>query len=81
VGEQVHHLATELYVLEDEPGAGRQQLLRTHRPPFGWPGDPPGRRGLPGQGRRPQALCQVLTRAAVGQSTCPLHGKESAPEP
>src|SRR5438105_11989488 len=40
------HLAIELYLLENEPGAGWQQLLRTHRPPFGWPGGPPGRNGL-----------------------------------
>ena len=39
----MHHFAAELYLLENEPGAGRQQLLRTHRPPFGWPSESLGR--------------------------------------
>jgi len=60
--EQMHHLTAELYVLENEPGAGRQQLLRTHRPPFGWPGDPPGRGGLPETGDDLQGGCQDLAQ-------------------
>ena len=58
----MHHLTAELYVLENEPGAGRQQLLRTHRPPFGWPGDPPGRGGLPETGDDLQGGCQDLAQ-------------------
>src|SRR5438270_577691 len=44
---EVDDLAAQLYLLDNEPGARRQQHLRIHRPPLGWPGDPPGRRGLP----------------------------------
>ncbi len=43
----VDDLATQLYLLDNEPSARRQQHLRIHRPPLGWPSDPPGRRGLP----------------------------------
>ena len=41
MNEQVHRAATELYLLDNEPGAGWQQLLRTHRPPLGWPSESP----------------------------------------
>src|ERR1700694_1949801 len=43
----MHDLVAELYLLDHEPGARRQQHLRIHRPPLGWPDDPSGRRGLP----------------------------------
>src|SRR5262249_19869253 len=41
--KQVHHFTTQLYVLEYEPGADRQQLLRVHT--WGGPVDAPGRGG------------------------------------
>jgi hypothetical protein len=45
-----------------EAQAGRQQLLRTHRPPFGWPGDSAGRGGLPDVGHDLQGGCQDLAQ-------------------
>ena len=56
--EQMHLVAAKLYVLENEPGASRQQLLRTHRPPFRWPGELPGRVRLPEASRTVQGRCQ-----------------------
>jgi hypothetical protein len=44
---EVDDLAAQLYLLDHEPGTRRQQHLRIHRPPLGWPDDPSGRRGLP----------------------------------
>ena len=41
----MHDLIAKLDVLDNEPGARRQQQLRIHRP--GWPSGPPGRKGLP----------------------------------
>src|SRR5207302_6098993 len=43
----VHDLITQLYLLDNEPCARRQQQLWIHCPPCRWPSDPPGRRGLP----------------------------------
>jgi hypothetical protein len=43
-GEQVRDLATELNLLENEPGARLQQHLGTDCPPSGWPSDPPAER-------------------------------------
>ena len=43
---EVHDLVTQPYLLDNEPGARRQQQLWIHGPPCGWPSDPPGRRGL-----------------------------------
>ena len=69
--------SSQLYVLENEPGAGWQQLLRTHRPPFGWPSESPGRVGLPDASRALQARCQDFSKqtsralaslSTVGQS-------------
>jgi hypothetical protein len=38
MGQEMHFFAAELYLLENEPCAGWQRLLRTHRPLlFGWP--------------------------------------------
>src|SRR5205085_1596510 len=46
---EVHDLVAQLYLLDNEPSARRQQQLRIHRPPYGWPGGLPGRSVLPGQ--------------------------------
>jgi hypothetical protein len=46
---KMHDLAAQLYLLDNEPSARRQQHLWIHRPPFGWPSDAPGRSGLPEQ--------------------------------
>lgn len=45
----VDDFITQLYLLDNEPSAGRQQQLWIHSPPCGWPSDPPGRSVLPGQ--------------------------------
>jgi hypothetical protein len=45
----VHDLVAQPYLLDNEPGAQRQQHLWIHCPPCGWPSDPPGRSVLPGQ--------------------------------
>jgi hypothetical protein len=50
----VLRLDAELYLLDNEPSAWRQQQLWIHRPPFGWPSDPPGRGGLPEASRAVQ---------------------------
>src|SRR6266849_974877 len=44
---EVNDAVAQLYLLDHEPGARRQQHLRIHRPTLGWPGDRPSRRGLP----------------------------------
>ena len=64
MNEQVHHASTELYLLDNEPGAGRQQLLRTHRPPLGWLSESLGRLGLPEASRAVQAPCQDSVQQA-----------------
>ena len=50
----------QLHSLDNEPSARRQYQLRIHRPPFGWPGDPPGRSVLPGQPGATQVARQDL---------------------
>jgi hypothetical protein len=67
----VHDLATELQLLENEPRAQRQQHLRTHRPPFGWPGDPPGRSGLPERIASAKLVPENLDIAARPTGSCP----------
>jgi hypothetical protein len=64
VNEQVHHTATELYLLQNEPVAGRQQLLRTHRPPFGVAQRVARPGWLPEAGRAGQAPCQDSVQQA-----------------
>jgi hypothetical protein len=43
----MHDVIAQLYLLDNEPFARRQQQLWFYGPPYGWPSDPPGRRGLP----------------------------------
>src|SRR5438067_3062558 len=46
---EVHDLAAQPNLLDNEPRAQQRQHLGIHRPPLGWPSDPPGRSGLPEQ--------------------------------
>src|SRR5690242_1931394 len=72
----MHLLTAELYLLENEPGASRQQLLRTHRPPFGWPSELLGRVGLPEAGPAMQGPCQDSVQQANRTPVATrLHGK------
>jgi hypothetical protein len=48
---EADNLVAQAYLLDNEPCTRRQRQLRIHRPPFGWPGDVPGRRGLPERSR------------------------------
>ena|SRR5579871_5020014 len=71
----MYDFATELYLLENEPRAGRQLLLQTHRPPFGWPSESPGRVGSP-EARRPlQPPCQDLAQLARRPYASSEHAK------
>src|SRR5262249_50840289 len=75
VNEQVHHVTAKLYLLDNEPGASRQQLLRTHCPPFGWPSKLPGRVGLPEASPAVQGRCQNSLSGRRAAPASRQHGK------
>jgi len=75
VSRDMHDLIAQLYVLDNEPFARRQQQLWIH--PSGWPGDPPSRRVLPGQFRAMQPAPPDLDMLGFGDRV----DRASAPAP
>ena len=72
---QMHDLTAQCRLLENEPGT-RQQHLRTHRPPSGWPSELPGRRVLPAQSGQVQPAL-TCAPAVDGCSMSQPHGQRT----
>jgi hypothetical protein len=77
----MHDLVAQLHLLDEEPGAGRQQQLWIHGPPCGWPSDPPGRGGLPEENRVAQlGLPNLDNQSQERPAASHAHRSSDAPQ-